>query len=146
MKFTLRKPLPHEVPAWVKTGSLYFVTQCAIPVGTRSLVEPATADALLQSVRYYHEHQRWFARLFLLMPDHLHALISFPGDVAIRECWRGWKRYTAKVSGVEWQRDFFEHRIRSDESWEEKAAYIRENPIRQGLVSEAKSWPWVFES
>lgn len=146
MNFTPRKSLPHEVPTWVKSGALYFVTQCAIPINNKSLVESTTAEALLQSVRYYHEHHRWFARLFLLMPDHLHALLSFPGEVAMQEVWRSWKRYTAKVTGVEWQRDYFEHRIRSDESWEEKAAYIRENPVRKGLVSEAKSWPWVFES
>ena len=146
MNFTPRKALPHVVPPWVKTGSLYFITQCAVPVGAKCLIEPARAEVLLQSVRYYHEAQRWFVRMFLLMPDHLHALISFPGEVAIRECWRNWKRFTARSAGVKWQRDFFEHRIRSDESWEEKAAYIRENPVRQGLVSEANSWPWVFVS
>jgi len=37
--------------------------------------------------------------------------------------------------GIKWQRDFFEHRLRSDESWREKADYILANPVRKGLVA-----------
>jgi putative transposase len=46
--------------------------------------------------------------------------------------------------GIEWQRDFFEHRLRSDESWREKANYILANPVRKGLVTEVSRWPYVF--
>jgi hypothetical protein len=35
-----------------------------------------------------------------------------------------WKRWTARQMGIEWQRDFFEHRLRSDESLREKTDYI----------------------
>lgn len=34
-----------------------------------------------------------------------------------------------------WQRDFFDHRLRSIESAAEKAQYIRMNPVRAGLVN-----------
>ena len=44
----------------------------------------------------------------------------------------------------EWQRDFFEHRLRSDESWREKADYILANPVRKGLITEVSQWPYVF--
>ncbi len=80
------------------------------------------------------------------MPDHLHALNSFSSDETVRQCWRDWKRYTAKQISVVWQRDVFEHRIRTDESGEEKVAYIRANPVCQKLVKEAKLWPWVLET
>ena len=46
--------------------------------------------------------------------------------------------------GIEWQRDFFEHRLRSDESWREKADYILANPVRKGLVAQVSQWPHVF--
>lgn len=46
--------------------------------------------------------------------------------------------------GIEWQRDFFEHRLRSDESWSEKADYILANPVRKGLGTEVSQWPYVF--
>jgi len=46
--------------------------------------------------------------------------------------------------GIEWQRDFFEHRLRSAESWREKADYIRANPVRKGLEAQVSQWPQVF--
>ena len=56
-----------------------------------------------------------------------------------------WKRFTAKETGICWQRDFFDHRLRDDESFDEKAAYIRNNPVRAGLVSDTRDWPWQIE-
>ncbi len=78
------------------------------------------------------------------MPDHLHALMSFPSAEEIQKCWRDWKRFTAKQTGAIWQRDFFEHRIRNDENWELKAGYIRENPVRKGLIARAEDWRWQY--
>lgn len=75
------------------------------------------------------------------MPDHLHALISFPSGESMRACW---KRFTSKKTGIIWQRDFFDHRIRNDESWQAKADYIRQNPVRKKLVARSEDWPWVF--
>jgi putative transposase len=79
------------------------------------------------------------------MPDHVHALLSFPpSENTVREIVTLWKRWTARKMGIEWQRDFFEHRLRSDESWREKADYIFANPVRKGLIAEASKWPYVF--
>jgi hypothetical protein len=55
-----------------------------------------------------------------------------------------WKEWTAKDLGVAWQRDFFEHRLRRDESRREKADYILRNPGRKNLVSRPEEWPFVL--
>lgn len=58
-----------------------------------------------------------------------------------------WKSYTAKTlgaAGVRWQRGFFDHRLRCDESLDAKSSYIRTNPVRAGLVARAEEWPWVY--
>ena len=79
------------------------------------------------------------------MPDHLHALVSFPRDSSPTKVMAGWKEIVAKKTSVTWQRDFFDHRLRSDESHEEKAAYIRQNLVRKGLVAHAEDWEFVWE-
>ena len=103
------------------------------------------ADCLGSAVRFRNEQRRWYAQLFLLMPDHLHALIAFPADSQMPKVVAFFKEITAKKTGVRWQRDFFDHRLRSDESLGEKAAYIRANPVRRGLVTDAEIWPWKWE-
>ncbi len=110
------------------------------------LIRPEVGRALLESARVYHEKNRWYARLFLAMPDHVHALLAFPPQENLSEVIRNWKSFTARKLGIEWQRNFFDHRLRSDEQWELKAEYIRQNPVRKGLISSAAQWPYLFES
>lgn len=45
---------------------------------------------------------------------------------------------------MEWQEDFFDHRLRSDESLDEKANYVRMNPVRAGSVKTVEEWPYSW--
>jgi len=80
----------------------------------------------------------------LLMPDHLHALISFPQDRVMKSVIAKWKEIVAKRAGVSWQRDFFDHRIRNHESSSGKSGYILMNPVRKRFVADASQWPFVW--
>lgn len=57
---------------------------------------------------------------------------------------RDWKRFVAKQAGVVWQDGFLDHRLRQEESFEEKAHYIRMNPVRTDLVAEPVEWKYVW--
>ncbi len=74
----------------------------------------------MESAKYYHLHQKWYCRLLVVMPDHLHVLASFPADVNLKTFVSSWKRYLANNNGIQWQRDFFDHRIRNDENLDDK--------------------------
>ena len=49
------------------------------------------------------------------------------------------------VAAPHWQKGFFDHIIRSGESYSEKWSYVRENPVREGLVKDWSEWPFVGE-
>ena len=55
-----------------------------------------------------------------------------------------WKHFLSHRCGRGWQRDFFDHRLRNDESHDEKAHYIRHNPVRAGLAATPEGWPYVW--
>ena len=44
-----------------------------------------------------------------------------------------------------WQSDTFDHILRNKKSYAEKWIYVRENPVRSGLVKMADEWPWQGE-
>lgn len=44
-----------------------------------------------------------------------------------------------------WQRGFFDHVLRSDESYREKWEYVLANPVRAGLVLQVGAWPYAGE-
>jgi putative transposase len=100
----------------------------------------------LSAAQFYHTRHDWFVRIFLLMPDHFHALIAPAHERSLSRQLGDWKRFTATQHNIDWQKNFFDHRLRSDESVELKAAYIRANPIRAGLIKDSESWPYLLEN
>ena len=99
---------------------------------------------LANTAHIYHEQARWNLNLLLLMPDHLHALIGIDGQTSLAQLIRDYKRITAKIAGVRWQRNFFDHRLRHSESLAEKFAYICQNPVRAGLILSENDWPYIL--
>ncbi len=87
----------------------------------------------------------------VLLHDHLHLIIEIGehgvdtlGDrvrtlkIAMRTTlfqneWKGTRL---------WQRGFYDHIIRNEHDWLEKANYMRNNPIRAGLVDDIENWPF----
>lgn len=110
--------------------------------GNKELNE--VASGLLEGARFYHDAGKWFVHSFLLMPDHLHAILSFPRNEEMRETIRSWKRYHRSRLGIRWHTGFHDHRIRSEKSFAEKAEYIQMNPVRAGLCEKAENWEWIL--
>ena len=145
MNGSRQKHLPHDIPLWVDSRrEIYFITINCRERFLNQLALAPVAEKLFETIRHRQETFLWWPHLFLLMPDHLHALLSFPpSDKPIRLVISKWKEWTAKTIGIRWQDDFFEHRLRRDESRRQKADYILENPVRKKLAAKPKDWPFV---
>ena len=93
------------------------------------------ADAL-----HHADGLRYELADYVVMPNHVHALIVpiqdfSPADI----CW-SWKRYTARelnkllgTSGTFWQGESFDHLVRSPEHFLKYRRYIHDNPRKAGL-------------
>src|SRR5262249_6933249 len=103
----------------------------------------------------------WIVGRYVIMPDHVHffcspetsskSLSDFVG------CWKGWtSRRAGKVlrprsatsatrSPRFWQSAFFDHVLRSNESYDQEWNYVFDNPVRAGLVSSATDWKYAGE-
>ena len=82
------------------------------------------------------------------MPDHIHLFVSGTQDFLLTQWVRLLKRSLSKVilaPTPHWQRGFFDHLIRHGESYSEKWEYVRQNPVRAGLVATTEDWPWKGE-
>ncbi len=144
-----RKTLPHTIPWWVPRGSIYFITINTRPPGKpqlcRDLCPHPVAEALIAAAEYYHRERTWYLHLLIVMPDHVHLLASFPPEKEMRAIVTQWKRFLARTQPLTWQRDFFDHRLRHDESFAEKVTYLRNNPVRKGLCRAPEDWPHVLD-
>jgi putative transposase len=143
-KAFLRKPLDHSTHFAGRFGATYFVTICSEPKGTNQLCREHVAAGIFKTAKLYDDGGRWYLELMLLMPDHLHALIAIDGEASLSKVIGDFKHATSRFARVKWQRNFFDHRLRHDESETEKEAYIRRNPVRAGLVQDEESWPYIL--
>ncbi len=153
MDLPVREKLPHTIPQWVADGSWFFITINCVPPGKNQLcltpgahgvTRPTVGDAVLAAMKFNHERFIWHCRLCLLMPDHLHAIIAFPREPGMATCVKNWKKFVAGKHGVDWQRDFFDHRLRDHHELQEKTSYILMNPVRKGLCERPQDWLWVY--
>ena len=140
----VRKQLGHTTHFAGRFGATYFVTICCDRRGINQLCVETSASAIFETARRYHAIHRWHLRLLLLMPNHLHMLIGIEGGDSLSTIIRDFKRATARFAHIDWQRNFFDHRIRQDESLQEKEDYIRENPVRAGLIAPGEKWRFVL--
>jgi len=95
----------------------------------------------------------WLIGRYVVMPDHVHFFTS-PTDGATKDVSRfisDWKRWTKRqirrsvMPDFDWQREFFDHLMRGKESYQAKWEYVRANPVRADLVSDAGEWPYQGE-
>ena len=86
---------------------------------------------------------------YCFMPDHVHLLVEgVHSESNLQRFVRNWKQRTAfwfkrEKRAALWQRGYYEHILRSDESVEQKARYVLENPVRAGLVEHPGDYPWL---
>ena len=86
------------------------------------------------------------------MPDHIHVFVATDDEkITLSEWMKSLKNAiskTLRLSGVDaphWEKTFFDHLLRSSESYTEKWSYVRENPVRAGLVQKAEEWLFMGE-
>jgi putative transposase len=86
----------------------------------------------------------------MLMPDHVHWLFTLQSGELGRVLSRAKSRsaHSAKIErphiDVVWQKDYFDHALRSDESFLAIGEYIVANPVRAGLVENIGDYPHWF--
>jgi REP element-mobilizing transposase RayT len=137
------KRLRRLTTVWIRQHApTYFVTICTHdrqPVLANDRVHERFRNFIFDS----NERYGWWVSCYVLMPDHLHL---FAADSGQRVRLGAWVKALKAVVGhkeFKWQAGFFDHVLRSDESYAQKWEYIRNNPVRKGLVANPDDWPFA---
>jgi REP element-mobilizing transposase RayT len=138
--------------AWIEP-QIYFVTTCV--KGRRKLLaRDDVAAILIDELREARRRHAWRVGRFVIMPNHIHLFCAndgSSGEAPLSHFIGSFKQWTAKrmiaigVPGPIWQKQFFDHLLRSPQSYGDKWTYVRQNPVRAGLVAKADDWPYAGE-
>lgn len=97
------------------------------------------ADIVGHAIRLF-DAQRYDLDRFVVMPNHVHALVQFRAGFDLKVVGQSWMRYTARVinqrserRGELWQPEPYDHIIRSSQQFECLQHYIADNPDKAKL-------------
>ncbi len=142
-------------------GSVYFFT--VVTHGRRAILTSDLGRACLrQAIDECRVRHPFVVTAMVLLPDHLHAVLELPlndhdystrwrliksrfttlwGDGGGQEGMVNASRRLKQERGI-WQRRFYEHTCRDEDDVERCVNYVHVNPLKHGLVSRVRDWPW----
>jgi putative transposase len=125
-------------------GTIYFVPCCTSP-RMPGLTRESVAIRIVAEVIACDRAQGTATFGFTIMPDRCHWVLRLVHRLGLGGIVARLKARTGSIllkAGLEWQRDFYEHRLASDEDPEAAALYTFLNPYRAGLARSHEVWPW----
>jgi len=117
--------------------------------GACYLRRPEIAELVANAMRYF-EGQRYYLSEWVVMPNHVHAVLRPMANHSIGEIMKSWKGYTAREANKTlnrigepfWQQEPFDHWIRDDEERARICRYVRNNPVTARLCAAPEDWRW----
>ena len=120
-------------------------------MGRRILQTERNATLLIDVLRSLVSERRFQLHDFVVMPDHLHVLLTVGEGMTIEKAMQFVKgRFSYRLAhefdskGEVWQRGFTEVQVMNRENFEQCRNYIAQNPVKAGLAVSAGEYPFCF--
>jgi len=127
-----------QLEAWLDLGH-----------GACHLKDTSIAEMVTREMEKY-DGKRYHLLAWTIMPNHVHVLFN-TFDVPMQKILHQWKGSTARLANTLlgqqnsfWQSDYWDTYMRDPDHQERTIRYMRNNPVKAGLVSDWKAWPWTY--
>ncbi|MFU8812376.1 MAG: transposase [Balneolaceae bacterium] len=121
------------------------------------LKERNIAEIVMDSI-HHRDGLHYNLYAYCIMSNHVHLVFEHipdpnkkPSNHPISDILRDLKKYTARKinilinrSGTFWHVESYDRVIRNDGELENQIAYVIHNPVKAGLVSDWKKWPYTY--
>ena len=113
------------------------------------LKQPAIA-ALVAGALRFHQRIRFDLLAWVVMPNHVHAVVRPGPGWTLSKILQSWKGYTGREANLIlqrtrqpfWQKESFNHLVRNDEDLHRCCHYTTANPLNAGLCLRPEDWKW----
>ena len=147
----------NRLPLEVYTGRGAYSLTLATAARSRWFEDPFLVDQCLQTLKETAAACRFSVYAYCFMPDHLHLLVAGESDSAdlvdfvkrFKQSTGWWFRQRYQAGGLKasptglWQKSYYDHALRAEESIASVAAYILGNPVRAALAVEVGQYPFA---
>jgi len=147
----MARPSRNSSPQDILSGERTFFATTKTSMGRRLLQSERNAGLLIDVLRTLVAEHAFALSDFVIMPDHVHLLLTVAEGVTIEKAMQLVKgRFSYRLShefghkGEVWQRGFSEVQVLSSSSFESHHEYIAQNPVKAGLAVAPDEYPFCF--
>ena len=137
-------------PRRVKEAGTYFITSRTWE--SRNLfAKPAVCEILIETLLHYREEHNYLLHSFVLMPDHIHVMLTPNQEITLERAVQFIKGGSARRISKDlnfrfpvWQRGYTDHRVRDPQDYQTHCALYRAESCKGRLGGICKGLPVVF--
>jgi REP-associated tyrosine transposase len=140
-----RRKLPH----WHGPGGTYFVTS-TLTFGQPTLGD-VERDLIANAIRFF-EHERYSLTAWVVMDDHMHAIVRPHDGWTLPKITHSWKSFTAHKLVKEfgrrppvWLSESYDRLVRNERERMRFSRYILNNPSKRWPGCARYRWVWPAE-
>jgi REP element-mobilizing transposase RayT len=113
------------------------------------LSKPEVADLMAGALNHF-QGQRYELRAWVVMPNHVHAVVWPLAGHTLSDILHSWKSFTSsqankflhRAGEIFWQAESFDHWIRDAEEHARLVAYVENNPVKARFCKAPEDWEW----
>ena len=146
----MSKPLRYASSSSVLSPDRTFFVTTKTSMGRRLLQSERNAMLFIDVLRSYVATGKFKVHDFVVMPDHVHLLLTVSKDMTIERAMqfiKGGFSYRLKKElgypGEIWQRGYSELRVEDERSFSQHRGYIADNPVKAGSGDSREEFPHV---
>jgi putative transposase len=138
-------PMPSRLKRYQHEGHYHAINFCCYRHLPYLNDDPSRIlfEQTLERIRQRHQ---FFLFGYVIMPDHIHLLLTEPKAHSLATTIGVLKAETSKLLKGKraqfWQTRYYDFNILTDKKYTEKLRYIHRNPVEEGLVEKPEDWPW----
>jgi len=138
----------HRLPAEAYKGTVAVAFTACIRNKAKAFVEAGIVKSCVESLLDAARRTSCDVIVYVFMPDHCHVVFQGRDDEANPlAAMKSFKQHTGFWFSKEhpefrWQKDFYDHVLRSQQDVAKQVKYVLENPVRKGIVQDWKEYPF----
>jgi len=135
--------MPPRLERRQQTGDLHFITFSCFDRNPylASADAKAAFEAVLERTR---ERHRFEIAGYVVMPEHVHLLVTEPPEFPLGEAIKVLKREVSRQRAQSpfWLRRYYDFNVFTNDKQVEKLRYMHRNPVTRGLVERPEEYVW----
>jgi putative transposase len=135
--------MPKGLVRYQQCGCFHFISFTCYH-RLQHLGSPAARELFERSLEVMRIRYDFVVCGYVVMPDHVHLLVSEPKKAALSKAIQALK-LSVSVQSKErpfWQPRYYDFNVHNEEKRVEKLRYMHRNPVKRGLVEKPEQWKW----